>query len=294
MRMDDVTAGYEQLIEHLVQWAAGEENVRAAVVIGSRAREDHPADAWSDLDVLIFARDPERYRHALDWVDEIGERWLTFLEPTPDGRGFERRVLFAGGLDVDLVPLPVADLHAMLEEDLPPNMADMISRGVRFLVDKDDFEPRLRAKEITPPAYVPPEEAEFLNAVNDFWYHTVWTGKHVRRGELWWGKSCCDSYLKHLLHQMLTWHAHVTQPDEVDTWMRGRFLEEWADARAVAALPEIFAHYDEDDVWRALLATMELFHWLAVETATALGYSYPHAGEAHARDLVQEMFAGRR
>jgi len=28
-----------------------------------------------------------------------------------------------------------------------------------------------------------------------------------------------------------------------DTWMSGRFLEEWADARAVAALPEIFAHY---------------------------------------------------
>ncbi|NBD35360.1 MAG: aminoglycoside adenylyltransferase, partial [Chloroflexi bacterium] len=153
--------------------------------------------------------------------------------------------------------------------------------------------PRLRAKEITPPAYEPPEEAEFLNVVNDFWYHTVWTGKHVRRGELWWGKSCCDGYLKHLLHQMLTWHTHATQPDEVDTWMRGRFLEEWADARAVAALPEIFAHYDEEDVWRALLSTMELFHWLAVETATALGYSYPHAGEAHARDLVQEMFAGR-
>jgi predicted nucleotidyltransferase len=30
-------------------------SIRAAVVIGSRARVDHPADEWSDLDVLIFA-----------------------------------------------------------------------------------------------------------------------------------------------------------------------------------------------------------------------------------------------
>ena len=75
--------------------------------------------------------------------------------------------------------------------------------------------------------------------------------------------------------------------------MRGRFLEEWADARAVGSLPVVFAHYDEEDVWRALRATMELFRWLAVETADLLGYSYPSFGEERAATFVQRLFLER-
>ena len=211
----------------------------------------------------------------------------------PDGSGFERRVLFEGGLDVDFVPGPVADLQAMLDQGFSPDIADMIHRGVRFLVDKDGFSERLQSIKIDPPPYSPPAESEFLNLVNDFWYHTVWTGKHLRRGELWWAKSCCDGYLKHLLRQMMEWHTRVSKGEGIDTWMRGRFLEEWADARAVESLPAVFAHYDEEDVWRALMATMELFRWLAVETADLLGYSYPSFGEERTTEFVQGLFSER-
>ncbi len=294
MDTDKVTAAYEQLIERLIAWAEIEDNIRTVIVIGSRARLDHPADAWSDLDVLIFANDPEPYWASTNWLSHIGTPWLTFLEPTPNGHGFERRVLFEGGLDVDFVPSPVAELDAMLTQGFPPDIADMIHRGIRILVDKDGFTERLQATTPKPPAYAPPTDPQFLNLVNDFWYHTVWTSKHLRRGELWWAKSCCDGYLKNLLRQMLEWHAHASQGAEVDTWMRGRFLEAWADARAVEALPTVFAHYDEEDIWRALLATMKLFHWLAVETADLLGYAYPTIGEARATELVQELFAGMK
>jgi aminoglycoside 6-adenylyltransferase len=291
--MDDVAAAFERLIERFVQWAQTEDNIRAAIVIGSRARVEHPADEWSDLDILILANDPAPYWETDDWLHNVGNPWLTFVEPTPDGRGFERRTLFEGGLDVDFAPDPIAGFQHMLDQGLPPDIADMIHRGVRVLVDKDGISERLEEKKIDLPSPLPPTEPEFLNLVNDFWYHTVWTGKHLRRGELWWAKSCCDAYLKHLLRQMMEWHAHASRAEEVDTWMRGRFLEEWADDRAVDSLPSVFAHYDEADTWRALMATIKLFRWLAVETADALGYPYPSFGEERATELVQKMFSGR-
>ena len=291
--MDDTASAYEQLMEKFIQWAQTEENIRAAVVIGSRARLDHPADEWSDLDILIFAYDPEPYLTTSNWLHHIGSPWLTFIEPTPDGSGFERRVLFQGGLDVDFAPDPVSDLKTMLDQGFPPDYADMIHRGVRFLVDKDGYAKRLQDITIDPPPYSPPAESEFLNLVNDFWYHTVWTGKRLRRGELWRAKSCCDGYLKHLLRQMMEWHTHASRGEGVDTWMRGRFLEEWADVRAVESLPVIFAHYDEEDIWRALMATMDLFRWLAVESAELLGYSYPSFGEKRAAAFLQGLFSGR-
>lgn len=45
--------------------------------------------------------------------------------------------------------------------------------------------------------------------------------------------------------------------------------------RAIAVLRAAFAHYDEADIRRGLVATMDLYRWLAQETAARLGYAYP-------------------
>ncbi|MBL7200479.1 MAG: aminoglycoside 6-adenylyltransferase [Anaerolineae bacterium] len=291
--MDRITAAYEQLIEGFIRWAQAEDNVRAAFVIGSRARRDHPADEWSDLDVIILADDPRPYVSTTGWLAHIGHPWLTFIESTPEGDAFEQRVLFEGGLDVDFVPSSVGQFRKMLSEGLPPADAEMVRRGIRVLVDKDGLSERLApvAAEPVEPALV--GEPEYLNLVSDFWYHTVWTAKKLRRGELWTAKSCCDVYLKQRLLRMLEWHTRAVRGPDTDTWMRGRFLEEWADPRALQALPAIYAHHEEEDVWRALEGTMELFRWLAIETGESLGYGYPSNGDDRATELVRRYFSDR-
>ena len=287
------TDTYEQLIERFTAWAEEEENVRAAVIIGSRARTDHPADEWSDLDIIILAQNPEPYWQTADWLQHLGTPWLTFVEPTPDRRGLERRVLFAPGLDVDFAPSSAAAFRQMLAAGLPPNVADTIRRGIRFLVDKDNLVALLPELSTEQVVIEPPSESEFLNVVHNFWYHTLWTAKHLRRGELWWAKAGCDMHLKHLLQQMLEWHTGATRGAAIDTWLRGRFLEEWADPRALTDLIVAFAHYDTEDVWRALLATMDLFGWLERETAVARHFAYSTDGQVQATELVQKLFETR-
>jgi aminoglycoside 6-adenylyltransferase len=295
--VDPTAQAYEHLIAKFIPWAEGREDIRAAVVIGSRARgADHPADEFSDLDIILAATDPQPYIAAGGWVEAIGVPWLAFVEKTPDGRLSERRVLFEGGLDVDFAFMPVDLVREMLKTGVDPDLADMIRRGVRVLVDKDGLAAQMLAA--APIAAQPPQapsEAEFLQIANDFWYHTVWTAKHLRRGELWWAKGCCDGYLKALLLRMLEWHARATRGPEHDTWMRGRFLEEWADPRAVMELRRAFARYDTDEIWRALAATMDLFRWVSVETADRWGYAYayPTFGAERATELVHKLLAGK-
>ncbi|MBU0492191.1 MAG: aminoglycoside 6-adenylyltransferase [Chloroflexi bacterium] len=287
---DEIARAYERLIERFVTWAQEQDDIRAAVVIGSRARTDHPADEWADLDVLVGITDPQRFLATPDWVAHVAPYWLTFTEPTGTGEGMERRVLFEGGLDVDFALVPADVVGQMVEAGPHPDVADIVRRGVRIVLDKDDLLVQLVAGAPEPPLPQPPTQAEFLNVVSDFWYHAPWTAKHLRRGELWWAKGCCDAYMKGLLRQMLEWHARATHGRDHDTWMRGRFLEEWADPRAVAALSAAFAHYDEADVWRALFVTMDLFHWVAAETAERLGYPYPAEAKAHATELVRLLY----
>ena len=90
---------------------------------------------------------------------------------------------------------------------------------------------------------------------------------------------------------MTEWHARVMKGQGCDTWMRGRFFEEWADPRALEELGEAFAYYDKDDLWRALYVTMSLFRWLSVDVAEQLDYSYPTFGVERATELVESLFS---
>jgi len=306
----------EQLEERFVAWAQTRPDIRAAVVVGSRARVDHPADEWADLDIIVITTRPERLLGSANWVKNIGDYWLTFLEPTATGSGMERRVLFEGGLDVDfaIAPssrirqaarlLPILRRFPVLFRLLPKGMAQRIEedvaeaahvfgRGIRVIVDKDGLAAKLPLVFAETQAQRPPTQHDFLEVVNDFWYHAVWTAKKLRRGELWTGKFCCDAYMKRLLLQMVEWHARAKHQREYDTWMRGRFLEEWADPRAVEGLRDAFAHYDDEDIWRALLATMDLFRWLAVETAERLSYPYPTAADERVTEWVRARLGER-
>jgi aminoglycoside 6-adenylyltransferase len=284
---------YDELIERFVRWAESKSDIRAAVIVGSRARTDQPADEWADLDILVVTSKPEYYLSSTDWLNNIGDYWLTFLEPTAAGNETERRILFEGGLDVDLAIFPLGTVQNLLREGISPQLraqaVDTFGRGSRVLLDKDGMLRQFLAQMPTAekPSLLKPTQAEFLHVVNDFLYHAVWTVKHLRRGELWWAKMCSDCYMHHLLLRMIEWHAHATHDWNYDTWFRGRFLEKWADPRVVEGLRSSFAHYETDDVARALLEEMKLFRWVALETAKKLEYQYPVEAEEHVLKWVE-------
>jgi len=70
-------------------------------------------------------------------------------------------------------------------------------------------------------------------------------------------------------------------------------LEEWADPRVLKGLRKAFAQYDENDIKRALLATMDLFHLLATETAEKLSYRYPSEADRRVTEWVNKILSTR-
>jgi aminoglycoside 6-adenylyltransferase len=283
--------GYRQLEKRIEKELAERDDVRGAFVVGSRARQrDHAADVWADLDVIVIAAEPALYVNDSAWLADIGPVVMTFADTTPGGTP-ERRVMFEGGLDVDFALLSPDQAEGWAGA---PEAADVFGRGFRVLVDRDDWASRI-SELPEPGAPPPPGEAQFLNVVYNFWYHAVWAAKHLRRGELWWAKGACDGRLKwDTLLPMLEWHARATRGEDVDTWMRGRFLEEWADPRAVKELAGAFARYDTADVARALRVTMDLFSRLTRETAAVWGYRDGAEAEGEARRWVDEILGEDR
>ncbi len=302
-------SGYEQIEERFAAWAQARRDIRAAFVVGSRARvDDHPADEWADLDIMMFASRPDRYLSRTDWLAHFGKLWVSSLGQVVSGDR-ERFALFEGGLAVDFVVIPSSKAK-LLARFLPilrrfpglPRLlprgtareltlaAGLFGRGFRVILDKEGFAaklPDLLAAHTAAPS--PPTPAEFLQVINRFWFLADRTARKLRRGELGVAMSYHYGLMQGSLFPMIEWHARATHGWDYDTWHGGHFLEEWADPRAVEGLRGAFAHYDQEDLWRALLATMDVFRWLAMETAERLSYPYPTRADEQVTAWVRRL-----
>ncbi len=255
----------------VADWAASQEDIRGVVIVGSRARSVHPADDWSDLDLIAFSTTPEVYTESAAWLNAWGDVRALTLNPIHHGL-WEWLVLLANGAKVDIV-LAAADgsLAEMLAR-FP--FQDVLSRGLRVLVDKTAPQGEAMPDFILAPP-TPPTSAEFQNAVFGFLVAADKTARLLRRGDLWRAKMLCDGDLKTRLLGFVEWQAHATHGLDYDTWYEGRFLHEWAAPSVLSALPATFAIYDKDDLWRALRATVALFQRLATDSAARWGVDYP-------------------
>lgn len=271
---------YADIKEKLLGYAQKDDDIRAVIAIGSSTRTDIPADEYSDLDLFIITKEPGKWFSG-EYPKLIGKTDISFIEPTLGG-GKERRCIYDGDRDVDMIILTPEQFGAALKEGVA---GWVMNRGYNVLCDKDGFK-ALAGK------YVKPEvshremaEDEFTNIVNDFFFHNIWACKKLLRGELWSAKMCIDGYLKERLLKMIEQYAMAN--GTADVWHDGRFLDRWADDPVREELKSCFAHYDTADCKKALDSTHTLFAKLAADVAEKRGYRYPSEAEACAAEFLK-------
>lgn len=274
----------DALQTRIVDWAATRDDIRAVMVAGSRARRDHPADSWSDLDLILYSSDVWAYDWPQAWLPELGTVWVTVPELLPDGLP-EHLVLFDGGLKVDFSFLPLEKLTAPVQSGILPRM---FQRGYHILLDKDSLAAQLPPSPGIEPPTLPPSSEVFLQVVRQFWYGAYKVAIALRRGELWRAKTN-DHALKSVLLQLIEWHAQAIHDWQHDTWIEGRFMHEWTDPETWQALFDTFGRFDAASGWHALDATMALFSRLATEVAPRIDCDYPAELERTITEFVAAL-----
>ena len=276
---------YMELIDRLLNYCEENSMVDGVLMIGSRARKERPGDAYADVDLALVVNDPEYFLSSDEWLSSIGNVKISFLE-----RSFlslqEHRILFGNGIDADIIILPTDMCEQILSSKL---VISILQKGYKILLDKTGVLGHCTADlpEESPSLY--PDEKEFLDTVNDFWFHLVWTMKKLQRGELWAAKSCLDHYMKQKLLWMMECCMRIRKGPEYNTWYGGRFLEFWLDDDILDDLSSVFSGYSHADMLRALTENMVLFRRLAKETAEALSYEYPRDADKYAAELIHKL-----
>lgn len=235
----------------VARWAAERADVRALLIVGSRARTDTPADRWSDHDFVVVVEDAEPFLASAGWVGEIGPALLHFVEDTATGGLLERRVLFADGADADFTLMPLAAVATVFDR---PDVRSVVARGVRVLYDEGVIGELPTATA---------ESAPDLRAlVHEFWYRAILTLRKLRRGEVHVAAQSCNCRLRVLLRRAIELEADAAGRD---AWHEGRFFERWARPEWRERMAATIAGEDPAEVEAAVRAACALFEDVCAE-----------------------------
>ncbi|KYC43809.1 hypothetical protein WA1_01215 [Scytonema hofmannii PCC 7110] len=69
----------DEIFTQIIQWAKGEEPIRAMILVGSRAGIE-PVDELADFDVAVFATNYQSYLQEDRWLHHFGQLWVYIPE----------------------------------------------------------------------------------------------------------------------------------------------------------------------------------------------------------------------
>jgi hypothetical protein len=235
----------------------------------------------------------------------------TFGDLAPIFCGFST---YAGGLNVDFFILSnsrtrwmtrvlrLLNQFRVLRQCLPSSitnlgvdMREVLHYGVQVLLDKDGLAEQLRQAILTTPmaSLSPPPQHVLQHDIDDFWVGPPRMVASLRRGHLLAAMKTLASGKRRVL-RWIEWHARAKTGWKDDAVAyRLKWISLWADPRALGALPQIHAHYDANDLWRALFEIMDLFHWLSIETTDLLEYDCSFEAGLHIAAWVKQCFTGK-
>ncbi len=257
----------------IVEWAERQEDIRLVVLVGSRARQKHPASKYADLDLLIFTDKGDRYMEDKAWLNTFGKVFISIQGRTVGGDP-EVMTVYEGYQGVDFVFVPAELLGKLSEmEELP----DIFLKGYSIWLDKEavgkKIDEKLTSGQARIKSFPPPSQSEYEHTVDSFLFSAYYVGRVYYQGDLWLAKAR-QSELNYVVLKMMEWHARVKKGWALEVWHMGKYLQEWADGDIVAKVPGLFSDYDKQRSFTALLNAVDAFEQMASEVAQSLGYRH--------------------
>ena len=255
--------------QKLLALCASEQQIKAVIMIGSQARDYCKADEYSDVDLIIACSQPRKLLYEDTLIEKLGKPVYSFVEDTIAGEK-ERRILFEGSLDVDMIILTDDSMKSHL---IAHSVDEIMDSGYKLLFDRCGIAEYLEMISVTERInYKPLSEEQFRNQANDFFFHTVWAEKKVKRGELWTAVMCINGYLKSKLLAVIEMYEHIVHGEDYDTRYSGRMIEQWSEDFIIEKLQSCFAAYSTDDLLTALDNTKQLYITLSRKCAQVCNY----------------------
>jgi aminoglycoside 6-adenylyltransferase len=268
----------ENLLSRTLAWAQKESPIKVVIQLGSHMTG--MSDAYSDYDLALFCSSFEDFFNDEKWLSELGKIWVCVHETTRWGnKTYPVLLIILEGVEkLDLTFYDRDVLQEILNSPTPPGE---YNRGYKVLLDKDSLTTSMPLPSYKENPAGKPSQQEFERVIKEFWFEVHHVAKYLKREDLWAVKFRMGLINDHFLLKMIEWNEEAKRNWESLVPPLGKRMRSWVGPATWEALYKVFAHFDSQDSWKALMHTIELFRTLARDTAQRLGYSSLDDLDAH-------------
>lgn len=269
-----------EMFDLILGTAKEDERIRAVIMNGSRANPDAPKDRFQDYDIVYVVREFETFTCDHSWIDMFGARIILQMpeamrNPCGDGR-FIYLILFDDCNRIDLTLIPLE------KRELISNDSASVA-----LLDKDDILPKFPPASGSDYHIKPPSELFFTSCCNDFWWCLQYTAKGIARDELPYAMGMLNNFVRHELHDMISWHIGVEHGFGIPAGKMGKYFKRYLAPEHYEKYRKTYSDADYDRVWEAVFVMCDLFRELAHGVAVHFGYAYPQSDDDNMTEYLQ-------
>jgi len=278
--------GQTDILDLILRYVNEHDQVRVALLVGSRADPHATADGQQDYDVALLVTEMTPFRRNLSIASYFGELMMVHLpedmdDPPPVGDGrYPYLMQFMDGSRIDLVFAPLSFFQECRKQPY-----------LKVLLDKDGVipSPLLPNEE----AYLPqqPSRKQFDDCWAEFWWLNPYVAKALCRDQLTYAHHVLDQLMRGQLMKMLTWYAGTRTNFRSSVGTFGKHLRGQIEPQLWRNLERTFADYRCTSTWRALAEMDDLFRIAGRRVAMAFNFSYPEREDTLMSKYVQELRA---
>ena len=260
--------------------------VEAIALGGSRSNPAVPRDAFQDYDVVYLVNDKEALLQDRSWLESFGE---VLIQQTPEesrlfppslGERFTFLMLFKDGNRIDLMLTP---LTAIKEWQADEPFAKAL------------WDPKGLLKDLPTPSdhtfwLSEPNNAQFQDCCNEFWWVTTYVVKGLCRKEYYYASDHLYEICQKELRRLLAWQVGSEDGWQQSLGKNDKYLLQKLTPELGAKLLHCQDFSSPKALWQSLLATQELFHKVALDFAHSQQFYYDKKTAAKVQSYTQQWY----
>jgi aminoglycoside 6-adenylyltransferase len=274
----------QEILDLILSFANNDENIRAAIMNGSRVNVNVRKDILQDFDIACLVKDIAPYVRNDKIPGSFGE--ILILQepenmqdpPAENNEHYTYLMQFMDGNRIDLSFFPADQLKSVLNDSLTV-----------VLLDKDGI-----IGKIPPPSdidYLPKEPTEklFQDCCNEFWWVNPYVAKGLWRSELTYAKYILDVAIRDQLMKMLTWYFGIKTGFKKSPGKMGKYIKDDVESEVWLELEKTYSDANFENTWESLFTMESLFRHLAKNVASSFGFQYPQQDDDNVSEYLRRI-----
>lgn len=216
-----------------------------------------------------------------NWIDIFGDR---IMLKVLGSKTILYMMLFTDGNKIDLHILPPEIYENSTEREANEAKEELV-----LLYAKDDFIKPF------PPATRKgfninlPDESEYNNVCNSFWFFTQCVAKGINRDELPYAQYWLNRDMRDNFHKMIEWYIGQKTNYSVSAGKYGRYFKLYLDSRQYDMFCNTYSDSNYKNIWKAIFTMCELFRELALNVAEVNNFIYQKKDDENMTEYLKHI-----